>query len=206
KSTGDNYTAAEANEVKAVVNGKADALGADDNYVTDAELSVLQATSGANTGDEVVCSSAEINTGTENVKYVSPDALAGSDIGEKHVALSWNGVAVNTATGTNKITFTVPSTWSGTWNLVAVDGFVNTAGTTGTQEYMVYNATDSSNMLSTALTIDSAEKSSSTAATPVVIDTGEDDVVAWDEIQMNCTAVCTTPGKGDLITLTFRKP
>ena len=41
----------------------------------------LEATnlSGTNTGDEVAASSAEINTGTDNDKYITPDALAGSD-------------------------------------------------------------------------------------------------------------------------------
>ena len=41
----------------------------------------LEATnlSGTNTGDEVAASSAEINTGTDETKYITPDALAGSN-------------------------------------------------------------------------------------------------------------------------------
>lgn len=37
KVTGGSFSAADANEIKSAVNSKADALGADDNYVTDAE-------------------------------------------------------------------------------------------------------------------------------------------------------------------------
>lgn len=52
KSTGDTLSAAEVNEIKTAVNSKQDALGADDNYVTDAEKVVIGNTSGTNTGDD----------------------------------------------------------------------------------------------------------------------------------------------------------
>ena len=47
----------------------------------------LEATnlSGTNTGDEVAASSAEINTGTDETKYITPDALAGRNLLQKQL-------------------------------------------------------------------------------------------------------------------------
>jgi hypothetical protein len=54
-------------------------FGADENFVTAAQLVVIGGISGTNTGDEVEATGAEVNTGTEQDKYVSPKALADSD-------------------------------------------------------------------------------------------------------------------------------
>ncbi len=69
----------------------APALGVDDNYVTDAEKTVIGNTSGTNTGDEATASTtvsgisesataAEVNTGTDAVRHVTPNSLAGSTL------------------------------------------------------------------------------------------------------------------------------
>lgn len=50
-------------------------------------------------------------------------------------------------------------------------------------------------MLSTAMTIDSAETSTSTAATPPVIDTANDDVATGDVIRIDIDAISTTAPK-----------
>lgn len=93
----------------------------------------------------------------------------------------------------------------------AMDGFVLsychaytvTAGTTGTMSVQVHNLTDSQDMLSTQLTIDSGETGSDTAATPYVIDAGHDDVATNDVIRVDVTGIHTTPAKGLVITLGF---
>ena len=64
-----------------------------------------------------------------------------------------------------------------TWDLVAVGATHVTAGAGGTAtSIQVHNVTDSADMLSTALTVDSTELNSGTAATAAVIDTANDDV------------------------------
>lgn len=80
--------------------GAAAALGADDNYVTDAEKVVVGNTSGTNTGDEVaanlttagvieIATGAETNAGTDATRAVSPDGLD-----------DWTGSAQVTTVGT----------------------------------------------------------------------------------------------------------
>ena len=61
-------------------------------------------------------------------------------------------------------------------------------------------------MLSTKLTIDSAETGSDTAATPAVIDTSNDDVSENDLLRVDVDAVQTTAAKGLWITLGFQLP
>lgn len=59
----------------------ATALGADDNYVTDAEKVKLSNLSGTNTGDQtlpVKASGAEVDTGTDDAKFVTPKAMEDS--------------------------------------------------------------------------------------------------------------------------------
>lgn len=48
------------------------------NHITDDELVVVQATSNTNTGDEILATGAEVDTGTDDVKYTSAKALKDS--------------------------------------------------------------------------------------------------------------------------------
>jgi hypothetical protein len=109
---------------------------------------------------------------------------------------------VNCSTGDGQAYFRIPSALNG-MNLVAVAAAVVTAGTTGTMDIQIYNVTDSCDMLSTKLTIDSAETDSKTAATPAVIDTAHDDVATGDMLRIDVDAVHTTPAKGFIIELQF---
>lgn len=52
----------------------------DRRYVTDAQQTVISNTSGTNTGDVAKATSSDINTGTDNVKYITSSALGGSEI------------------------------------------------------------------------------------------------------------------------------
>ena len=62
---------------------------------------------------------------------------------------------------------TIPSTLDGK-NLSSAQAHVYTVGTGSTTTVQLHNLTDGQDMLSTAITIDSGEKDSSTAATPSV--------------------------------------
>lgn len=149
----------------------------------------------------------DVNTGTATDSAVTPDALAGSNAFTKEVALLVfdDSQDVATGDGAGDLFFRVPSTFNG-MNLVAVAAAVQTAGTTGTTDIQIHNVTDTADMLSTVITIDSAETDSSTAATAAVINTATDDVATGDILRIDVDAVSTTAPKGLLVELQFRLP
>lgn len=111
---------------------------------------------------------------------------------------------VATGDGAGGVFFRVPSTLDG-MVLVAAAAQVQTAGTTGTTDVQVarIRAGTPADMLSTKVTIDSAEIDSSTA-TAAVIDAANDDVATGDQLRIDVDAVSTTPPKGLLVELQFR--
>ncbi len=113
--------------------------------------------------------------------------------------------ATDTATGDGKAFFRIPEELNG-MNLTGVAMSVYTAGTTGTTDVQLRNKTDTQDMLSTKLTIDSGETDTSTAATPAVINTTYDDVVTGDILAVDVDAVSTTKAKGLYIQLRFELP
>lgn len=110
-----------------------------------------------------------------------------------------------TAVGDGKAFFRVPAELNG-MNLTGVAATVYTAGTTNTTDIQIRNKTDSADMLSTKITIDSGETDTSTAATAAVIDTTKDDVVTGDVLAIDIDAVSTTAAKGLYIELRFELP
>ena len=148
---------------------------------------------------------AETDTGTDATRAVTPDALAGSNFGEKTVEMVVFDFGTDVATGDGKFYFHVPSPLDG-MNLVEVHAEVITEGTTNTTDIQIANATDSTDMLSTPLTIDSGETGSDSAAVPAVIDGTKDDVATNDLLRIDVDSVSTTAPTGLLITLTFRLP
>lgn len=111
----------------------------------------------------------------------------------------------NTTTGDQKAFFRIPPELNG-MNLTRVAATVFTAGTTNTIDIQIRNKTDSVDMLSTKMTIDTAETDTSTAATPAVIDTTKDDVVTGDVIAIDVDAVHSTPAKGLYVEMLFALP
>lgn len=83
-------------------------------------------------------------------------------------------------------------------------GHVTTVSSSGPVTVMVRNATDTADMLSTALTIDQSEKDSKDAVAAVV-NTSTDDVVTGDEIAIDIDAA-GTGAKGLSVTLVFKTP
>ena len=106
------------------------------------------------------------------------------------------------STGDGKKYFHIPTELNG-MNLVYVHAFDVTAGTTGVSTIQIANVTDSVDMLSTRITIDSGETGSNTAATPAVIDTTKDDVATNDVIRIDIDGTSTTAPKGLVVTLGF---
>jgi hypothetical protein len=147
----------------------------------------------------------DVDTGTDTVKALTADALAGSNMGEKVVQIRVFDVAIDTATGDRKATFVVPSSMH-LMNLVEVHGEVDTAGTTNTLDVQLRNVTQTADMLSTKLTIDTGETGSDTAATGYVINASEDDLATYDVIAVDVDAVHSTAAKGLVVTMIFRLP
>ena len=92
--------------------------------------------------------------------------------------------------GDAKYGFSIPEDLDG-YDLSGIAAKVWTQSSSGLVSIMLRNATQGVDMLSTPLTIDANKKSSSTAATPVVIDTDNDDVAADDEIYIDVDSIGT---------------
>lgn len=148
----------------------------------------------------------DVNTGTSTTMFVTPDALAGSNLGIRYFPIALNGSTALTTS--DKFYFRVPAALTG-MNLVSVSATVGTgaagSSSSGTPTFTVKNVTDGNQMLSTSLTVDANEYTSATAATPAVINTATDDVVTDDLIEI----ACTTAGTGvtyTVINLGFQLP
>lgn len=153
-------------------------------------------------------------TGTNPVIQMSGETNVGLDIKMKAagylrkptiIEIPVFAPSIDNATGDGKAMFRVPEELNG-MNLTGVAGCVYTAGTTNTLDVQIRNVTDSVDMLSTKLTIDSTEVDSSTAATPAVIDTTKDDVATGDRIAIDVDAIHTTAAKGFILQLRFELP
>ena len=133
--------------------------------------------------------------------------LTPSDTRRKVVSILVFNDSQNCATGdgAGDIFYRIPAELNGC-DLVAVAAAVQTAGTTGTMDIQIANVTQAADMLTTKITIDSAETDTLTAATPAVIDAGNDDVATGDRIRIDIDAVHTTPAKGLIVELTFKLP
>ena len=145
-------------------------------------------------------SSAEINTGTEDNKYITPDALAGSNAFTKTVqqyCVEW-GTELAVKDGVGYIE--IPAECNG-MNLISARARVGTAGTTNASTFDIYNVTDSTSMLSSAISI----ASGATSGTGTV-DTAHDDVATGDIIRIDVDTLSTTKPKGLVVTLAFRLP
>ena len=143
-------------------------------------------------------STAEINTGTDNDKYITPDALASSNIGTRVVqqyCVEWE-TSLTVKDGIGYIE--IPAECNG-MNLISARARVGTAGVTGNTTFDIYNVTDETTMLSSAISI----ASGATSGTGT-IDTAHDDVATGDIIRIDCDSIFSTPPKGLIVTLAFR--
>lgn len=155
-----------------------------------------------------VATAAETTTGTDAARAVSPDGLSGSDYGIRVVEINVIEGATDVATGNKQgnFSFRVPIELDG-YNLVSVAAHCETAGVTGNFDIQIRNATDTADMLSTVMRIETTETDTSTSAQPGTIDTGNDDVVTADKIEIDVDAVQSgTAPKGLSVTMGFQNP
>ena len=129
-----------------------------------------------------------------------------SDFGLRTPILQPIADDTNHATGDGKQYFPTPEYLNG-WDLTDVRVHVITAGTvSGLFSVMVHNLTQAVDMLSTVCSVDPTELTSDTAATPVVIDTAEDDITTGDVLRIDFDAVHGTVGQGCYVELKFELP
>ena len=113
---------------------------------------------------------------------------------------------IPTYVGNGVSAFTIPSTLNGLYlsNVSGVIGaHVYTAGTTGTTDIMIHNLTTGNDMLGTAITIDSGETDSSTAATPPAVSVNNQ-VSTADVVRFDIDAVSSTEAKGLEVRMEFK--
>lgn len=190
----------------------------DKNYVSDAELVVIGNTSGTNTGDEVAASTttagvvelattAEIDAAVDTTRAMGVNEFNDSDYAAVNVYAVLLDDTTDTAVkdGTGDVTWTATGRFSG-YNIVGITCGVEVAGTTGTTDIQIHNITQTADVLSTVCTIDSGELTSLTAATPPVIDAGEDDITTGDQYRYDVDVISTTVAKGLWVELLLRKP
>ena len=147
----------------------------------------------------------DLNTGTEDNKYVTPDGFAASNFGKRVVELTVFDYTTDVATGNGKGYFIVPDELNG-MNLVRVAATVITAGTTNSTTIAIYNLTDTQEMLSTLMAIETTETTTRTSAAPGVIDTTHDDVATGDVLRIDVDAASTTAPKGLIVEMVFALP
>jgi len=150
----------------------------------------------------------ETNTGTDATKIITPDILAGSNYGERVVQLVVVDFTTDVAVAnTGKFWFVVPSTLHG-MDLVEVSMNVITAGVTGNTDVMIYNLTDTADMLSAAMRIETTDLSTTQSAQPGTINTdGTKSVVTSDVLRIDIDTIQTgTAPKGLIVTMIFRIP
>lgn len=153
-----------------------------------------------------LATTAEIDTGTDAGRVITPDDLAASYAGTVIVVLQVFPAATNVATGDGKLYYHVPAALDG-MDIVSVHALNSVAGVTGQCDVQIANITGSGDVLSTVLSIDTGEVGSDTGATPGVIDATEDDLATNDILRIDVDAIHSgTAPKGLTVTLECRLP
>lgn len=168
------------------------------------ETGNVTAASTTTAGKVELAIAAEVTSGGDDTRAVTPDALAGSVYGKRIIQIKLVDDATALTTGDGKVYFCISSELDG-YNLVDVDAMVSTVSSSGTPTYQIYNVTQTADMLSTRITIDANEYTSYSAAAQPVIDTSNDDVATGDILRID-KDVAGTGEKGDTIILSFQLP
>lgn len=182
----------------------AQASDADLNDLADGSLtgSKVQAATTTNVGVAEAAIASEVTTGTDAARYVSPDALAGSDFGKVKIPVSLHTDGSDLTTGDGKAVIIIPPEMDG-YKLVAIRGGVGTVSSSGTPTFQVRRVRDidgtpaTQDMLTTLLTVDPSEHLVSTA-TAYVIDTASshDIVNTNDFVYIDCDVAGTGTKNG----------
>lgn len=167
-----------------------------------------KASSTSATGHIELATTAETTTGTDAVRAVTPDGLAGSVFGKKIVYSKALANDTTLTTGDGKVYITIPIELNG-MNLILAHAAVYTTSSGAAPAISLERSTDFgsgwNDMLSTDITIDATEYSSYTAGTPPVINGSYDDVATGNWVRVNVDTAGTGT-KGLDVILTFQIP
>ncbi len=185
----------------------------DVNNAASAFGNIKQAASESATGVVELATIAEIEAGSDAGKAMCPDQFAGSKFGKRILACKIFDDVTALATGAGKFIIPIPPELSG-MNLVGVFTSVSTVSSSGAitvalRRIRTGTGSGTNDMLSTNITIDANEKSTSTAVTAAVINTSYDDVTqtsaTQDEIAIDVDGA-GTGAKGLMVLLSFQLP
>ena len=152
-----------------------------------------------------VATSAEINTGTDNAKFVSADALAGSNIGSKEAAWTIYDSDTDTAVADGKQAFVVPSSMVGmelidvTCSVADLNSAASDATTVVIRRVRGATAVD---MTSTGVTITYTDYT----ASDETVNTANDELALGDKLYVDVNTVTTAAQKGLGCSAVFRLP
>lgn len=144
---------------------------------------------------------------SDNSKMASAQSIA--ECGRMSIDFNLFGAATAVVTGdvAGEVFFVAPAELDGMEiTEVFASHFAASSGASGTTTINIRR--DGSDILTTALTIDADEVSSATAATPAVIDTGEDAIAEGDIIVVDVDAIPSggTGPDGLVVTITCEVP
>jgi len=146
----------------------------------------------------------EVNTGTSTTLAVTPDALAGSNLGIRYFEVTCYDYTTTTAVADGVGYFFIPPGLDG-MDLVYANAMSVTAGTTsGATTVQVRNLTDSQDMLSGNISIAYGDL----VGTAGTVDTADshDAVATNDRLRIDCDAVCEVEAEGLIVCLGFQLP
>ena len=172
----------------------------------------ISASSTTVSGLTEAATAAEVTTGTDAARAVTPDALAGSDYGKREIAVQVIDGATVLTVGDGKAYVRIPASLNG-YNLVAVAASVIAKSTSGLPTVQIArgrqaNATTAHafvDTLSTLITIDANEFDSKDATTAAAINAANDDLATGDLLRIDVD-VAGTGTTGLMVNLTTQLP
>ena len=128
------------------------------------------------------------------------------NVGTRFIQLTVTDPNTTPSTGDGKAAVVIPSTLNG-YNVVSVLGFVTTVSSSGTPTLALRRLRSgvAVDVLSTNVTIDASEYTSSTAATAAVINAANDDLATADILLVDLDVV-GTGAKGHALLVGVQKP
>lgn len=179
------------------------AMSGDATIVAGGAITVVSASTSV-AGKVELATAAEVDAGSAATRAITPAALAGSNAGIRYMPITVFGPATSCVTGNGKMFTPAIPAGLNLMDLVSVSATVFVAGTGGSMTIQVHNKTDTADMLSTVLTVAASAVVDDGNA---VIDTGADDIVTDNIIQIDVDTVhSTTPALGLIVLLGFRIP
>lgn len=206
RTTGDILYASGTSEISPLAIGSSgdflSVSGGVPAWSSDVTAKVSQATTSL-AGKSELATSAEVTTGTDTARTITPDALAGSNYGKRVVGLALFDSASSVEVGDGTYGIPITAELNG-WNIIQVTAFVHTKGVTGTTDVQVRRRRAGSDVdvLSTKVTI-----GDEWYASDGVVNTANDDLATGDMLYVDFDAIHSgTAPLGASVAITCQLP